>query len=475
MSTHSTTAPLSPELLLRAFAYMPIACLPRVALVSKHIRSLVYVDLYGSVPSSSLPSLVYVTLEEIFPGRLPKAVQNIDRLAVQCSMYSNVFKFSAVLTKLMKSKLVALDVNFNSLVIYPDDSSIGDSLIMLACSNPSLQILQLSLHSNSAFQGVFDNPVFSFPMLHSFSYTSPNGSIHIHKFLRRHEQLRSFTYKVDEYAMSESSDIMDFVMLPNLSTFTGSPSSAYVICNSHFRMTDNLCLEIEDDQDPYLEKLLEILNHLQAVRKLILNIKRECATDIIYKFLNACPFLTFIGCKVVPLSNITEDSFFQMKFLYQALFESSPGMKSVKFWIQQLNDDIVEHNYLLLHKKAFDSIPALLKSTVDVDIQIHTASPIGMLPTATCTILNNLDHIPDKDNETKVAIICFNVSIAFAAFANKAVEQMLSHKLKHARNAVCNKPMQILQMYKRSITAASVGAGAQLAIGENLKMLSLLV
>lgn len=61
-----------------------------------------------------------------------------------------------------------------------------------------------------------------------------------------------------------------------------------------------------------------------------------------------------------------------MKFLYQALFESSPGMKSVKFWIQQLNDDIVEHNYLLLHKKAFDSIPALLKSTVDVDIQIHT-------------------------------------------------------------------------------------------------------
>ncbi|KAJ3921037.1 hypothetical protein F5877DRAFT_16394, partial [Lentinula edodes] len=57
------------------------------------------------------------------------------------------------------------------------------------------------------------------------------------------------------------------------------------------------------------------------------------------------------------------------------------------------------------------------------------------------------------------------------AFADKAVEQMLSHKLKYARSAVCNKLMQILRMYKRSITAASVGAGAQLAIGENLKML----
>lgn len=269
-----------------------------------------------------------------------------------------------------------------------DDTSIGDSLMMLACSNPSLQTLQLSLHSNSAFQGVFNNPLFNFPMLRSFSYTSPNGSIHIHKFLRRHEQLRSFSYEVDEYAMSESSDIMDFVMLPNLSTFTGSPSNAYVICNSHFCMTDNLCLEIEDDQDPYLDKLLEVLNHLQVVRKLILNIKRECATDIIYKFLNVCPFLTFIGCKVVPLSNITEvsiwnlqnsskltftflkDSFFQMKFLYQALFESSPVMKSVKFWIQQSNDNIVEHDYFLLHKKAFDSISARLKATVH--IEIHT-------------------------------------------------------------------------------------------------------
>ncbi|KAJ4487103.1 hypothetical protein C8J55DRAFT_487272 [Lentinula edodes] len=298
MSTHSTPIPLSPELLLRTFAFIPIPCLPPVALASKHIRSLVYVELYNSVPSSSLPSLgttyrrnilhsechpaafvrfltisdynatpkdvhvtrkfllkhllgalekiavhlprkslvelricsVYVTLEEIFPGRIPIAVQNIDKLAVQCSMYSNVFKFSAVLTKLMTSKLIALDIDFNRLVIYP----------------------------------------------------------------------------VDEYAMSESSDIMDFVMLPNLSTFRGSPSNAYVICNSHFRMTDNLYLEIEDDDDPYVEKLLEVLNHLQAVRKLILNIKLECATHIIYKFLNVCPFLTFIGCKVVPLSNITE-------------------------------------------------------------------------------------------------------------------------------------------------------------------------
>ncbi|KAJ3854700.1 hypothetical protein EV368DRAFT_80352 [Lentinula lateritia] len=200
---------------------------------------------------------------------------------------------------------------------------------------------------------------------------------------------------------------------------------------------------------------------------------------------------------------------------------------------------------------------------IDGGNQCHTAVKFGMLATATCTILKNLDHIPDEDNQNNVAIFCFNVSVYFFSLspgqsepimlvisdvdegsscrnplalfsilhkhtlevdlkyytplfmamnaagehwiqvvtsaypvtfnlsevfasvqgqitfavllADKAVEQTLSHKLKDAHNAVFNKFMEFLQMYKRNMTAVNVGAGAQLAIGENTKMLSVLI
>ena len=38
---------------------------------------------------------------------------------------------------------------------------------------------------------------------------------------------------------------------------------------------------------------------------------------------------------------------------------------------------------------------------------------LGMVATATRTILENLDRIPDEDERTKVAIICFDVSLYF--------------------------------------------------------------
>ncbi|KIK56698.1 hypothetical protein GYMLUDRAFT_46999 [Collybiopsis luxurians FD-317 M1] len=59
--------------------------------------------------------------------------------------------------------------------------------------------------------------------------------------------------------------------------------------------------------------------------------------------------------------------------------------------------------------------------------------------------------------------------------ANKAVERSLSHKLEDARDAVFNKLVEILQTYKSSMTAAGAGASAQLAVGENLKMLPVLI
>jgi len=36
-----------------------------------------------------------------------------------------------------------------------------------------------------------------------------------------------------------------------------------------------------------------------------------------------------------------------------------------------------------------------------------------MVATATRTILENLDRIPDEDERTKVAIICYDVSLYF--------------------------------------------------------------
>lgn len=40
-------------------------------------------------------------------------------------------------------------------------------------------------------------------------------------------------------------------------------------------------------------------------------------------------------------------------------------------------------------------------------------SAIGMVATATRTILENLDRIPDEDERTKVAIICYDTSLYF--------------------------------------------------------------
>lgn len=36
-----------------------------------------------------------------------------------------------------------------------------------------------------------------------------------------------------------------------------------------------------------------------------------------------------------------------------------------------------------------------------------------MVATATRTILENLDRIPNEDNRTKIAIVCFDVSLYF--------------------------------------------------------------
>lgn len=43
----------------------------------------------------------------------------------------------------------------------------------------------------------------------------------------------------------------------------------------------------------------------------------------------------------------------------------------------------------------------------------HAAIQSGMVATATRTILENLDRIPNEENRTKVAIVAFDVSLYF--------------------------------------------------------------
>ncbi|KAF8155735.1 protein transporter SEC24 [Crassisporium funariophilum] len=54
--------------------------------------------------------------------------------------------------------------------------------------------------------------------------------------------------------------------------------------------------------------------------------------------------------------------------------------------------------------------PAVYVFLIDVS---HTAVQSGMVATATRTILENLDRIPDEEGRTKVAIICYDVSLYF--------------------------------------------------------------
>lgn len=62
----------------------------------------------------------------------------------------------------------------------------------------------------------------------------------------------------------------------------------------------------------------------------------------------------------------------------------------------------------------------------------------------------------------------------FTLLANRAVERATTNKLEDARDAVFNKLVDILGVYKSSMTSAGSGASAQLAVPDNLKMLPLL-
>ncbi len=59
--------------------------------------------------------------------------------------------------------------------------------------------------------------------------------------------------------------------------------------------------------------------------------------------------------------------------------------------------------------------------------------------------------------------------------ANKAVERAMSSKIEDARDALMNKVVDLLTVYKGSMTSAGSGASAQLSCPANLNLLPLLV
>ncbi|KAH9478436.1 Protein transport protein SEC24 [Psilocybe cubensis] len=66
--------------------------------------------------------------------------------------------------------------------------------------------------------------------------------------------------------------------------------------------------------------------------------------------------------------------------------------------------------------------PAVYVFLIDVS---HTAVQSGMVATATRTILENLDRIPDEDERTKIAIICYDVSLYFFSMTPGSTESSM--------------------------------------------------
>ncbi len=71
--------------------------------------------------------------------------------------------------------------------------------------------------------------------------------------------------------------------------------------------------------------------------------------------------------------------------------------------------------------------PAVYIFLIDVS---HASVQSGMVATATRTILENLDRIPDENGRTKVAIICYDVSLYFFSIPvrHDVLTQSVSHR-----------------------------------------------
>jgi protein transport protein SEC24 len=93
--------------------------------------------------------------------------------------------------------------------------------------------------------------------------------------------------------------------------------------------------------------------------------------------------------------------------------------------------------------------PAVYVYLIDVS---HAAVQSGMVATATRTLLENLDRIPDEGDRTKIAIICFDVALYFFSMAPGSSESSML-VVSDVEDVFLPKPTDILVNLKEARTA----------------------
>jgi protein transport protein SEC24 len=131
---------------------------------------------------------------------------------------------------------------------------------------------------------------------------------------------------------------------------------------------------------------------------------------------------------------------------------------------------------------AMPAVPQDQSYAIEIQIEETITSPFVVFQTAvlhtTCygeRRIRVITHaLPTTTSLSEVFASADQIALA-TFFANKAVERSLTHKLEDSREYIFQRLVDILVAYKSSMTAAGAGASAQLAISDNLKMLSVLV
>ncbi|KAI0032870.1 protein transporter SEC24 [Vararia minispora EC-137] len=128
---------------------------------------------------------------------------------------------------------------------------------------------------------------------------------------------------------------------------------------------------------------------------------------------------------------------------------------------------------------AMPTVPQDTGYTIEIQIEETVTQPFVVLQTAvlhtTCygerRIRIITTALPTTSNLSDLFASVDQVAIA-TLLANKAVERSLTHRLEDARESLVGKLVEILQAYKSSMTA---GTSVQLVIGDNMRLLPLLV
>ncbi|CAG8554291.1 7755_t:CDS:10 [Diversispora eburnea] len=104
--------------------------------------------------------------------------------------------------------------------------------------------------------------------------------------------------------------------------------------------------------------------------------------------------------------------------------------------------------------------------TIEVAIEDNITTPTRRIRVLTLAlpVTNNMGELFASADQIAITTL----------LANKAVERSLSSKLEDARDALTNKLVDILGVYKSSLTGSQSGASPQLQICDNLKLLPLL-